>query len=225
MKCFFWLNIHSKKNTFTCYSYIIYVSVCVGGRLDVVFLIPATRNRSGMAESVLALLASAAGSFTYIGPRDSQVSLFHSTTWIALGTCRSRYFGYGVYRFLFLNQLQCSCYSLQFIYSLWVTDRVNEGLSFELSFERKQCFEWWDCNTRFVQMGAVVYGEDAKVGFLLNRHSNNETLLREIQSIPFNNRPGNNIGLIVPFVLNLGLFELNLGLFKWNFFYFKFTFI
>lgn len=52
--------------------------MCVGGRLDVVFLVPATRNRSGLAESVLSLLASAAESFTSIGPRDSQVSFFQS---------------------------------------------------------------------------------------------------------------------------------------------------
>lgn len=43
-----------------------------------VFLVPATRNRSGLAESVLSLLASAAESFTSIGPRDSQVSFFQS---------------------------------------------------------------------------------------------------------------------------------------------------
>ncbi|XP_051562763.1 collagen alpha-1(VII) chain-like isoform X2 [Myxocyprinus asiaticus] len=95
-------------------------TVCVGGRLDVVFLVPASRDRSGLAAPVLSLLASAAGSFTSIGPRDSQ-------------------------------------------------------------------------------MGVVVYSEDPKVGFLLNRHSNSETLLQEIQSTPFNDRSGNNIGRAMTF--------------------------
>ncbi|KAG9332545.1 hypothetical protein JZ751_014643, partial [Albula glossodonta] len=50
-------------------------TVCVDGRLDVVFLVPASRDRLRMAESVLALLTSAAGSLTTIGPRDSQVGM------------------------------------------------------------------------------------------------------------------------------------------------------
>ncbi|XP_073810467.1 collagen alpha-1(VII) chain isoform X1 [Danio rerio] len=90
-------------------------TVCVGGRLDVVFLVPASRDRSGLVGPVLSLLASSGGSFTSIGPRDSQ-------------------------------------------------------------------------------MGVVMYSEDPKVRFLLNRHSNSETLLQDILSTPFNNRPGNNIG-------------------------------
>uniref|UniRef100_A0A8C2EGL9 Collagen, type VII, alpha 1 n=1 Tax=Cyprinus carpio TaxID=7962 RepID=A0A8C2EGL9_CYPCA len=90
-------------------------TVCVGGRLDVVFLVPASRDRSGLVRPVLSLLASSAGSFTSIGPRDSQ-------------------------------------------------------------------------------MGVVMYSEDPKVRFLLNRHSNSETLLRDILATPFNDRPGNNIG-------------------------------
>ncbi len=50
--------------------------MCVGGRLDVVFLVPASRDRSGLVGPVLSLLASSAGSFTSIGPRDSQVQFF-----------------------------------------------------------------------------------------------------------------------------------------------------
>ncbi|KAI5615015.1 collagen alpha-1(VII) chain isoform X4, partial [Silurus asotus] len=90
-------------------------TVCVDGRLDVVFLVPATRDRSALEEPVLSLLASAAGSLPSIGVRDSQVSV-------------------------------------------------------------------------------VVYGEEPKARFLLSRHSNSETLLREIVSIPFTERSGNNIG-------------------------------
>ncbi|KAK2889366.1 hypothetical protein Q8A67_014741 [Cirrhinus molitorella] len=90
-------------------------TVCVGGRLDVVFLVPASRDRSGLVGPLLSLLASSAGSFTSIGPRDSQ-------------------------------------------------------------------------------MGVVMYSEDSKVRFLLNRHSNSETLLQDILTTPFNDRPGNNIG-------------------------------
>ncbi|KTF79638.1 hypothetical protein cypCar_00007789 [Cyprinus carpio] len=90
-------------------------TVCVGGRLDVVFLVPASRDRSGLVGPVLSLVASSAGSLTSIGPRDSQ-------------------------------------------------------------------------------MGVVMYSEDPKVRFLLNHHSNSETLLQEILTTPFNDRPGNNIG-------------------------------
>lgn len=50
-------------------------TVCVGGRLDLVFLVPASRDRAGLAESLLALLTSAAGSLTTIGARDSQVGI------------------------------------------------------------------------------------------------------------------------------------------------------
>ncbi|KAB5583833.1 hypothetical protein PHYPO_G00100160 [Pangasianodon hypophthalmus] len=95
-------------------------TVCVDGRLDVVFLVPATRDRSALREPVLSLLASAAGFFTSIGARDSQ-------------------------------------------------------------------------------MAVVVYSDDSKVRFLLSRHSNSETLLREIFSTPFTDRPGNNIGQALTF--------------------------
>ncbi|RXN08048.1 collagen alpha-1(VII) chain [Labeo rohita] len=50
-------------------------TVCVGGRLDVVFLVPASRDRSGLVGPLLSLLASSAGSFTSIGPRDSQMGV------------------------------------------------------------------------------------------------------------------------------------------------------
>ncbi|TSK42091.1 Collagen alpha-1(VII) chain [Bagarius yarrelli] len=46
--------------------------VCVDGRLDVVFVIPTTRDRSALEEPVLSLLASAVRSLTSIGARDSQ---------------------------------------------------------------------------------------------------------------------------------------------------------
>ncbi|XP_035379953.1 collagen alpha-1(VII) chain [Electrophorus electricus] len=95
-------------------------TVCVDGRLDVVFLIPASRDRVALEEPVLALLASAAGSLTAIGARDSQ-------------------------------------------------------------------------------MGVVVYSAEPRVHFLLNRHSNSETLLREILSTPFSDRSGNNIGQALSF--------------------------
>ncbi|KAM3877835.1 uncharacterized protein col7a1 [Diretmus argenteus] len=50
-------------------------TVCVRGRLDVVFLVPASQDRQSLAEPLLALLTSAAGSLTTIGPRDSQVGI------------------------------------------------------------------------------------------------------------------------------------------------------
>ncbi|KAG9277174.1 collagen alpha-1(VII) chain isoform X1 [Astyanax mexicanus] len=95
-------------------------TVCVNGRLDVVFLVPASRDRSALEEPLLALLASAAGFLTAIGARESQV-------------------------------------------------------------------------------GVVVYSDEPKVRFLLSGHSNSETLLREILSTPFIDRPGNNIGQAMTF--------------------------
>ncbi|XP_038871288.1 collagen alpha-1(VII) chain-like [Salvelinus namaycush] len=50
-------------------------TVCVGGRLDVVFLVPASRDRTSMVEPLLSLLTSAAGSLTTIGARDSQMGI------------------------------------------------------------------------------------------------------------------------------------------------------
>ncbi|KAJ8408998.1 hypothetical protein AAFF_G00240190 [Aldrovandia affinis] len=95
-------------------------TVCVDGRLDVVFLVPASRDRAGLAEGLLSLLTSAAGILPTIGARDSQ-------------------------------------------------------------------------------MGMVLYSSRAKVWFLLNRHSNSETLLQEILTAPFNDEPGNAIGQAVNF--------------------------
>uniref|UniRef100_A0A674AAW9 Collagen, type VII, alpha 1 n=1 Tax=Salmo trutta TaxID=8032 RepID=A0A674AAW9_SALTR len=50
-------------------------TVCVGGRLDVVFLVPASRDRTSLVEPLLSLLTSAAGSLTTIGARDSQMGI------------------------------------------------------------------------------------------------------------------------------------------------------
>ena len=47
--------------------------VCVGGRLDVVFLVPASTDRVNLARPLRELLSSAAGSLHTIGARDSQV--------------------------------------------------------------------------------------------------------------------------------------------------------
>lgn len=43
-------------------------------------------------------------------------------------------------------------------------------------------------------MGVVVYGYRPKIWFLLNRHERSDTLLQEIQSTPFDESPGNNLG-------------------------------
>lgn len=48
-------------------------SVCVGGRLDVVFVVPASTDRTELARPLRELLTSAAGSLATVGPRDSQV--------------------------------------------------------------------------------------------------------------------------------------------------------
>lgn len=54
-------------------SYTSLSTVCVGGRLDVVFLVPASTDRINLASPLRALLTSAAGSLNTIGARDSQV--------------------------------------------------------------------------------------------------------------------------------------------------------
>ncbi|XP_055077830.1 collagen alpha-1(VII) chain [Periophthalmus magnuspinnatus] len=94
--------------------------VCAGGRLDVVFLVPASTDRLNLARPMRALLTSAARSLNTFGERDSQ-------------------------------------------------------------------------------MGVVVYGYRPKIWFLLNRHSRSDSLLQEIQSTPFDEGPGNNIGQAVNF--------------------------
>ena len=55
------------------------------------------------------------------------------------------------------------------------------------------------------QVGVVVYGYRPKIWFLLNRHSRFDTLLQEIQSTPFDESPGNNIGLFFShsFLINI----------------------
>ncbi|XP_068598196.1 collagen alpha-1(VII) chain [Brachionichthys hirsutus] len=50
-------------------------TVCVGGRLDVVFLVPASTDRISLARPMRELLRSAAGLFNTIGARDSQVAV------------------------------------------------------------------------------------------------------------------------------------------------------
>ncbi|XP_074490386.1 uncharacterized protein col7a1 [Sebastes fasciatus] len=95
-------------------------TVCVGGRLDVVFLVPASTDRISLARPLRELLTSAAGSLNTIGDRDSQV-------------------------------------------------------------------------------GVVVYGYRPKLWFRLNRHGRSDTLLQEIQSTPFDESPGNNIGEAVTY--------------------------
>ncbi|XP_039971818.1 collagen alpha-1(VII) chain isoform X2 [Xiphias gladius] len=95
-------------------------TVCIGGRLDVVFLVPASTDRISLARPLRELVTSAAGSLNTIGARDSQV-------------------------------------------------------------------------------GVVVYGYRPKIWFLLNRHARSDTLLQEIQSTPFDESPGNNIGEAVTF--------------------------
>ncbi|KAJ4928076.1 hypothetical protein JOQ06_015875 [Pogonophryne albipinna] len=95
-------------------------TVCVGGRLDLVFVVPASSDRSSLARPLRELLASAAGSLNTIGSRDSQV-------------------------------------------------------------------------------GVVVYGYRPKTWFPLSRHSRYDTLLQQIQSTPFDESPGNNIGEAVTY--------------------------
>lgn len=40
----------------------------------------------------------------------------------------------------------------------------------------------------------MVYGYRPKIWFLLNSHDRSDTLLQKIQSTPFDESPGNNIG-------------------------------
>lgn len=57
-------------------------AVCVGGRLDLVFLVPASADRISIAGALRNLLISAAGSLNTIGARDSQVLvLLDCTFW------------------------------------------------------------------------------------------------------------------------------------------------
>lgn len=61
------------------------------------------------------------------------------------------------------------------------------------------------------QMGVVVYGYRPKIWFLLNRHDRFDTLLQEIQSTPFDESPGNDIGqffLIYPASLTESFLKL-----------------
>ncbi|XP_018612087.1 collagen alpha-1(VII) chain [Scleropages formosus] len=50
-------------------------TVCVDGRLDLVFVVPASRDRAALAESITSLLSSAARSLASIGASDSQVGV------------------------------------------------------------------------------------------------------------------------------------------------------
>ncbi|XP_028823049.1 collagen alpha-1(VII) chain isoform X2 [Denticeps clupeoides] len=95
-------------------------TVCVGGQLDIVFLVPASRDRSHLEEPLLSLLTSAAESLSAIGTQDSQ-------------------------------------------------------------------------------MAVLLYSDVPKVHFLLNRHSNSQTLLQEILSTQFNGNPGNALGSALTF--------------------------
>ncbi|KAM9799444.1 uncharacterized protein col7a1 [Syngnathus typhle] len=63
-------------------------TVCLGGRLDVVFLMPASSDRINLAGPLRALLTSVVGSFNTIGVRDSQVGAvaygFRPRVWFQL---------------------------------------------------------------------------------------------------------------------------------------------
>lgn len=59
---------------------VIMSAVCVGGRLDVVFLVPASTDRIRIAGALRRLLTSAAGSLNTIGARDSQVVVLLACT-------------------------------------------------------------------------------------------------------------------------------------------------
>lgn len=60
--------------------HVIMSAVCVGGRLDVVFLVPASTDRISIAGALRRLLTSAAGSLNTIGARDSQVLVLLACT-------------------------------------------------------------------------------------------------------------------------------------------------
>lgn len=51
--------------------------VCVGGRMDVVFLVPASTDRINLARPLRSLLTSVARSLHTVGERDSQVPLMY----------------------------------------------------------------------------------------------------------------------------------------------------
>lgn len=112
-------------------------TVCLGGRLDVLFLVPASTDRLALAQPLRDLLTSMAGSLHTVGARDSQVGkLAH-----VVGTLPTP------------QPFLC-----------------------------------------YFQMAVVVYGYRPKIWFMLNRHERSDTLLQEIQSTPFDESPGNNIG-------------------------------
>ncbi|MEQ2209983.1 hypothetical protein XENOCAPTIV_006830, partial [Xenoophorus captivus] len=63
-------------------------TVCLGGRLDLVFLVPASTDRTDLIRPLRDLVVSAAGSLGAIGPRDSQVGVvvysFRPKIWFLL---------------------------------------------------------------------------------------------------------------------------------------------
>ncbi|MEQ2260118.1 hypothetical protein XENORESO_003792, partial [Xenotaenia resolanae] len=63
-------------------------TVCLGGRLDLVFLVPASTDRTDLIRPLRDLVVSAAGSLAAIGPRDSQVGVvvysFRPKIWFLL---------------------------------------------------------------------------------------------------------------------------------------------
>ncbi|KAK5612077.1 hypothetical protein CRENBAI_000744 [Crenichthys baileyi] len=63
-------------------------TVCLGGRLDLVFLVPASTDRTDLIRPLRDLVISAAGSLAAIGPRDSQVGVvvysFRPKIWFLL---------------------------------------------------------------------------------------------------------------------------------------------
>jgi len=117
----------------------------------VVFLVPASTDRSSLARPLRELLSSAAGSLETIGASDSQVRPCTRKPLNRLCAPKIRWHGH----FLLTNN--CIIFSL-------------------------------------FQFGVVVYGYRPKLWFLLNRHGRSETLFQEIQSTPFDESPGNNIG-------------------------------
>lgn len=143
----------TSTNNICSHTFILYVimsAVCVGGRLDLVFLVPASTDRISIADALSNLLISAAGSLNTIGARDSQVLvLLHCTFWWSAAHI--------------------------FIISLFF----------------------------FFQVGVVAYGYRPKIWFLLNSHDRSDTLLQKIQSTPFDETPGNNIGQILEIYISV----------------------
>lgn len=78
-----------------------------------------------------------------------------------------------------------------FVKKSLTTDQGNAQLFFFQSFFS---FYLWAIFLNLFQIGVVVYGSRPKIWFLLNRHARSDTLLQEIQSIPFDESPGSNIG-------------------------------